>query len=249
MPLYKKPQDKATETATFRLTRREKQLLHYLAQRAELTATDWVRLMIAQGAAGLDEQPDLDALPARRKPGRPKKKRATARHLSQAAAAHPEAPVLAPAPQPAPKTQAPALAPQPAPETQAPPALSDAPLLSLGDLIAAFRAHFATRSEGTRAEFEEAIGFFLTPQHGAAILDERMPLHGFDAARLTGIRERMRTAELRFPRKNLYLTYLRMLFQFALRQGVTLPIVPTRDLAPLTAKEVSDAWPAPAPAG
>lgn|GEM_PF-5550711 len=245
MPLYKKPQDKATETATFRLTRREKQLLHYLAQRAELTATDWVRLMIAQGAAGLDEQPDLDALPARRKPGRPKKKRATAHHVPQATAAHPEAP--APAPQTAEPPQV-LPAPQPAPGPQAPPALSDAPLLSLGDLIAAFRAHFATRSEGTRAEFEEAIGFFLTPQHGAAILDERMPLRAFDAAHLANIREYMRTAELRFPRKNLYLTYLRMLFQFALRQGVTLPIVPTRDLAPLTAKEVSDAWPAPAPA-
>jgi len=113
-------------------------------------------------------------------------------------------------------------------------------------LAARFRSHSSGRAEGTRRDIDETIRFLTEKGEEGAIIPASTPLSGIDMSTLARARDRIRRADVRFPRKNLYLTYLRMLFQWAARQPeIDLDLPPEDLLRPLTAREVADAWPAP----
>jgi hypothetical protein len=192
MPIYKEAADKATETATFRLTRREKQLLDFLASAEHLTITDLLRRMIAERAERQGTLPDFDAAPFRRRPGRPRKiavQTPAVRHFE---------PVSSSVPAPMPTT--------PLPAGPATPSFSEPhPPMTFGMLTDSFRTHFASRAEGTRAEFEETLVFVKEHFSVDGLLKSDTPLQAIDGERLGRIRDRIRTADIRFPRKNLYL--------------------------------------------
>jgi len=116
---------------------------------------------------------------------------------------------------------------------------------TFGDLLERYRAAFVDRGEGARRELEETIAFVMEPvgASGSPVLSHDLPLAELTPARLTALREAVGLSGLRLSRKNLFLTYLRMMLHFALKQ-MELPadVNPGEDLRPFTAMEAGESW-------
>ena len=218
MSLYRNPGERASEAVTFRLTVNEKRLLDHLAFRAETTLTDLFRDLLAQRAREIEVE-ELPPEPVRRRPGRP---RQTPIAKKKAAPATPLTPVSVPGED------------------------VNAPMSTFGELVEGFRGSFSNRAEGTRKELEETIRYLRDNATLAALLPGNMPLVDLTSDKLASVRDAMKNMEMRFSRRNLYLTYLRMMFQWAIRQpDITLDIDPKTDLEAFSIKEISNAWPGP----
>ncbi len=200
------------------MTVNEKRLLDHLAFRAETTLTDLFRDLLAQRAREIEVE-ELPPEPVRRRPGRPRK---TPIETKTAVPATPLTPVSEP-------------------EEDV-----NAPMATFGELVEGFRGHFSDRAEGTRKELDEAIRYLRDNTALTALLRRNMPLSDLTSDRLASVRDAMKNMEMRFSKRNLHLTYLRMMLQWAMRQpDVTLNIDPKTDLEAFSIKEISNAWPGP----
>ena len=218
MSLYRNPGERASEAVTFRLTVDEKRLLDHLALAAGTTLTDLFRSLLAQRAREVEVE-ELLPEPVRRRPGRPRK---TPIAKKPAAPPTPLAPVVALAED------------------------VDAPMSTFGELIEGFRGHFSDRAEGTRTELEETIRFLWDNATLTALLRRNLPLSDLTSQKLASVRDAIKNMEMRFSKRNLHLTYLRMMLQWAVRQpDVTLNIDPNADMEAFSIKEISNAWPGP----
>lgn len=244
MANYRPPEVKATETVTFRLTLKERRLLGYLARIEGKTLTDLVRDLIAKRAAELEIH-DVPKPPPKRRPGRPKKPRKVAND-DPAPEALEEAPsVESGVEQPGNTAPMDGLVdfdedPQ-IPVTLVPP---EPPEMTIGDIIARFRNSFSHRAEGTKKEFEDAIAFFCHPGKGFPLLDIDTPVSALSSQLLSRVREGMKPLNLRVAKKNLHLTYLRMVLHWAVKEpGITLQANPALALSSFTISEIPESWP------
>ncbi|MBW2277622.1 MAG: hypothetical protein JRF63_09040 [Deltaproteobacteria bacterium] len=217
---FKRPGEKACESVTFRLTIDERSLLDHVAGIEGRTLTDLFRELLSTRAAELGIHDAPPPLP-RRGPGRPRK----------------------------PSAVLPAQSPRPAPIARD--AGSDQlrarrSAVTFAELIRRFEIHFADRSESTRAELAETIALVTDESAGEPLLARWMPLLEIGSDRLERIRDHLKDLELRVAQKNLHLTYLRMLFAFAVKEpDMDVDVVPEQDLAPLTARETGATWSVP----
>lgn len=256
MPIYKKPEDKAGETVTIRLTGDERRMLDHLAALDEMTLTDFLRNMIAKRAVELQVS-ELPPRKAKRRPGRPKMARPlTERETTSitppisaddvfhiAAVGNmleipPQAVDVGERTSIAPISQAPA----PVATNAMTSSISQYRMLSesslpsvFGDVIVRFRNSFVHRAEGTKRELEETITFLTGETGEGPILSLFMPLAEFTSERLVEVRQSIRDADVRLAKKNLYLTYLRMMLHFAVKEpDIDLRINPSRELPALS---------------
>lgn len=129
-----------------------------------------------------------------------------------------------------------------------PPAPALAPTFS--DIIDGFLEHFGDRGEGTRRELAETVDFLTAARDGGPILPREAAVAKIDSGGLAAARERIAALDLRMPRKNLYLTYLRMMLHFAVKQPGPRPAVnPVLDLEPFTLRELGSRPAPPATEG
>jgi hypothetical protein len=233
MPLYKRPEDRASETITIRLTLKERRMLDYLAHLEGKTLTDFLKGLIADRATALEvnEAPEL---PAGKRPGKAK------RFPAGGAARHAPPPVPAsPAPLPPP-------AASPMPDTAravAAPAVESVRPGSFHELVERFRETFAHRADGTRRELEETLEFLRSGRDGMPIIALETPLCTLTGELLLEIRKAVQSSDLRLAKKNLHLTYLRMMLHFGVKDpDIDLRINPARGLEPLTISEAPDSW-------
>jgi len=220
MSNYKAPEKKASETVTFRMTLGERKLLEHLAELENRSLTDMVRHLIASHAErnGIRELPPPKP---RRKPGRPSRAEA-ARLPTPAQEALPDAPQ--------------------APETAAaPPPVREK---TFGHLVAHFRKHYAGRADGTRKELEATLAFLTGEDGGEPLLPPDLPLEALTSEKLAEVREAMALTDLRLAKKNLHLTYLRMMMHFAVKEeAIAVTVNPAVDLKPFVLSEMPDSWP------
>ena len=232
MSMYRDPYTRASETVMFRLTLDEKRLLVHLAGLEEMTLTDLFRGMLHRraGEMGVFEIPPP---PPQRGPGRPRKKR-------DEATAQPGGVVRAIAQQRRYRETGPAVPP----EVELSPG---GDVVTFGDLVDGFEDHTSGREEGIRRDIGETMRLVMSRSGtGGPIISGDLPVCDITDETLNVVRERIRGADLRFPKKNLCLHYLRMMFQWGRKDPLfTLRLDSTEILPPLTAREVADAWPAP----
>ncbi|MBN2715640.1 MAG: hypothetical protein JXX14_07270 [Deltaproteobacteria bacterium] len=254
---YKESASRARETSTFRFTAYEKQLLAHLADLQGMTQTALIRSLLEDRASQLG----IDALPApqkKRRPGRPKME--PHRDTDKSALVEPvedeadtERPVaeLVSADRPAADRT---VAQRPIAKTEESArgvtarAVRESEVFAdtFGALIVQFQQSFRVRSEKMQHELENTIRFVTGVTGEMVLLPPEWLLADIDAPLLTDVRERIRDAEMRFPQKNLHLTYLRMMFNFAVKEGMVPEAVrPMETLRSFTAKEVADAFPLP----
>ncbi len=218
MAHYKHPEDRASETVTFRLTLDERRLLDHLAKREKRSRTDLVRHLLVARA----EQLGIDKLPVEpkiRRPGRPKKRRLEI----GASATEPATSIVQSTVDPV------------APRVEGP---------SFGDLVERFRSHFADRAEGTRKELEETIRFLSAGEEDTPLLPLDLHLSDLTSQKLRDVRGAMTRMNLRVAKMNLHLTYLRMMLHYAVKQpDIGLNVNPGLDLKPFTVSEVPNSWP------
>ena len=274
MPLYRSPEERASETVTIRLTIRERRMLDHLAKLEESTLTDFIRGLIFKRAdeLGVDEPPP--PIPKRR-PGRPKMKKRVAHpapstgDIEAPATVTEAAPPKLPTPSsfPAPSS----VIPPPPPddeildETLGPYEPPEEPLVevedeeiaipiqieapespdvpTVKDLIERFRETFAHRADGTKRELADTMDFFFSDKSGSPIISPSLPVEDLNSERLRSVREAVRTSELRLAKKNLHLTYFRMLLHFGVKErDFDIRVNPSRDLEPLTITESNEGW-------
>jgi hypothetical protein len=116
---------------------------------------------------------------------------------------------------------------------------------TFGDLAERYRAAFIDRGEGARRELDETIAFVmeLADPSASPILPRDLPLTALTPARLAAVREAVRTSGLRLSRKNLHLTYLRMMLNFALKQKeIPADLNPGDELRAFSAVEAGESW-------
>jgi hypothetical protein len=117
---------------------------------------------------------------------------------------------------------------------------------TIGDLIVRFQTFFRMRGEKMQMELENTVQFITGVSSDEVYLSPEQPLSDIDASFLAGLRDRVKDADIRFPQKNLHLTYLRMMFNYATKEGlVDNDLHPMETLRSFTAKEVADAFPLP----
>jgi hypothetical protein len=219
---YKDSGERARETATFRFTSYEKQLLAHLADVQGMTQTALIRALLAERADQLGIV-SLPEPPPRRKPGRPRK----------------VVPLVE-------ETEPDEITPEDLDISERLYVESNISTGTVGDLIVRFQTFFLIRGEKMQHELEETIRFITGITANEIFLSPGQPLSDIDAAFLTQLRERVKDADIRFPQKNLHLTYLRMMFNFAVKEAlVEADIQPMETLRSFTAKEVADAFPLP----
>ena len=232
MPIYKKPEEKAVETVTVRLTVDERRMLDHLAALDQVTLTDFFRGLIAKRAEerGIGEPPPR--MP-RRRPGRPKIKRPV--YVPPTVLAPETVESIQQYSQTQPPVQSTSQPPEPKEERTA------AAFLCFGDLTNRFRDSFAHRAEGTKRELEETISFLCRDAGGPAILPPTIPVADITPERLAEVRTAIRDSSVRLAKKNLYLTYLRMMLHFAVKEpDIDLRINPTRELPPFSIVESNE---------
>lgn len=218
---YKDSQFRAKETVTFRLTSYEKQLLGFLASEHQMTQTALIRSMLAERA----ERLGISTLPPpiqKRRPGRPKLNPV---EIEEVDIDKIEEDI---------DTDGRILVSQHVfPQT-------------FGALIVAFQRHFEVRGEKMQLELEETVRFVTGMLSKRVFISKDLSLSEIDNAFLNGVRDQIKDANLRFPQKNLHLTYLRMMFNFAVKEGkLGQEIQPMEVFRSFTAKEVADAFPLP----
>lgn len=268
MPIYKKPEEKAVETVTIRLTLDERRMLDHLSTVDEMTLTDFIRNMIAKRAAELNIAAPPPPRPKRR-PGRPKMKRPEPSSSIE--------PTTSTKPPPVARREEPRMSvSSTAPSSKIPPSPEAIPLQGqspentppevvplqgqnlenespvdafdfgkkktpavFGDLAARFRESFVHRADGTKRELEESIQFLCrASEERAPIIPLQLPLCELTAERLAEVRQAVRKADARLAKKNLYLTYLRMMLHFGVKASdIDLRINPSRELPPLSIVE------------
>lgn len=219
---YKNSGERAKETATFRFTSYEKQLLAHLANLQNMTQTALIRTLLAERADALDIQ-SLPAPEPRRKPGRPKKNRHEEDNVSLESASVDNGDDSARV-------------------------FNDDQVSkgTFGFLIVRFQEYFKMRSEKMQRELETTVRFVTGVGGTEALLASDLPLVFIDSTMLSSVRMRIQDADIRFPQKNLHLTYLRMMFNFGVKEEM-LPatVQPVEVFRSFTAKEVADAFPLP----
>ncbi len=269
MPIYKKPEDKAAETVTFRLTLDERRMLDHLSTVEQMTLTDLIRSLIAKRAEDLNIT-EVPPPKPRRRPGRPKSKKNTeevdvrepkeafrtasvfvtskadparlenypivdwsartepseSSYRSEAAEEEEDVVVQPVETEKIPHTSSPLFA-----EDEKPPVF--------GDLAFRFLKSFTHRAEGTKRELEETLKFLcLDGRDGRPIIPQDTPISALTGEYLAEIRLSIRDSEIRLAKKNLYLTYLRMMLHFGTKEpGFDLRINPSRELPPLSIVE------------
>jgi hypothetical protein len=220
MAHYKRPEDKASESVTFRLTVDERSLLDHVAQVEGVTLTDLFRELLGARAAeiGIHDAPPPQP---RRRPGRPRK-----RAVGQ-----------------------PVVSPGRASEARDDPARREKArrdAVTFGELVRRFEVHFSDRGESTRAELASTIALVTDDSGGEPLLASWTPLIEIGSQQLERIRDHLKELELRVAQKNLHLTYLRMMFAFAVKEpDIEVHVQPDADLAPLTAREAGATWSVP----
>ncbi len=240
MPIYKTPDERASESVTVRLTIAERQMLGHLAELEGKTLTDFFRDLIAKRAAELNVTEPPPPMP-RKRPGRPKKRPSASRS---------EAPWVTSAPpkEPAWTTSAPPpesynAEPDSPDAPAAPPPKSEEASGTFDELIARFRDSFSHRADGTRRELEETLDFLMRPTDKPPIIPVHFPVSRLTSEKLQEIRRTIQESGQRLAKKNLHLTYLRMMLHFAVKESdFELRVNPARDLAPLTIVESGDNW-------
>lgn len=239
MANFKSPDDRASETVTFRLTLEERRLLDHLAGLGQVTLTDLLRDLLRKEASrlGVEAVPEK---PPRRRRGRPKRR---AKELAEpwiGALETPRTLTLEP------KAEDGYEIPLPLYRAQAPRELTAPPENTLGDIVARFRKHFSTRAEGTRQELEETIRFLTSPSQegGPALLPLETTYEELTPERLKEMRNAMKDLTIRVAKKNLHLTYLRMMLHWAVKEpDIALEINPALQLKSFTLKELEGQWP------
>jgi hypothetical protein len=255
MPIYRKPEEKASETVTVRLTIHERRMLDHLASLEEKTLTDFLRGLIFKRAEELNITEPPPPKP-KRKPGRPKMKRAAA--------------LPKPTPSVEPEESAPPVASKPpavpTPSAPPPPVDDDIPIftappeespsfdqflspptapdqMTVRQLIERFKETFVHRADGTKQELKDAVAFFFSTQNGPPIIPPDLPVEALSSDRLKAVRDAVKESDLRFAKKNLHLTYLRMMLHFAVKEPeIKLRVNPSRVLEPLTIAESNEGW-------
>lgn len=219
MARYKNPEQRASETVTFRLTFEERRLLDFLAEAEQTSLTDLIRLLLKEHA----EKMGVAEVPASQAPtrtGKQKQKRRKQRMTPVAVA-------------------------DSTGTDQKPGAI--APVGGAGffrDLVSLFRENFSGRAEGTKKELEETILFLSDAIEGEPMLSFDTPLGELNSTRLRELRTAVIKSDVRFAKKNLHLTYLRMMLHFGVKQKVLgLNVNPSVCLSPLTMAEVPESWP------
>ncbi|MCU0664778.1 MAG: hypothetical protein MUC50_20950 [Myxococcota bacterium] len=241
MPRYVSLEKRASCTVTFRLTVDERRLLEHLAQVLGVSQTDLVRELLRGKAVALG----LESVPSKPRPrrGRP---RGVAKDAPALGDALPLAGTTAlRLTEESPRVEA---APMSAAVGLEIPIIVEhdqraeqRPEPTVAALVQAFREHFSSRAEGTRRELDEALRFF-TAKSGAMdpLLHPDMLLSRLEPSVLSQVRERVRAWDERVARKNLHLTYLRMMLQFGARDArFGLAPTLTESIQPLTAIEVA----------
>ena len=281
MPLYRSPEEKASETVTVRLTMRERRMLEHLAELEGMTLTDFIRYLIFKRADELSISEPPPKAPKRR-PGRPKSKKPAVPRPSQPPMIEVAIPI--PAVIPPPGTLAP---PRPTPlslssnndeeevvildavlEEALPeesliedddemipvevvteidfdePEPEDEPeRMTVQEVIERFKETFVYRADGTKRELNDAMEFFFSSKNGPPIISPMLSAESLTSERLQGVRRAVKDSELRLAKKNLHLTYLRMMLHFAVKEpDIRLRVNPSRDLEPLTITESKDNW-------
>ncbi|MCP4197174.1 MAG: hypothetical protein GY762_08490 [Proteobacteria bacterium] len=220
MARYKNPEERASETVTFRLTFEERRLLGYLADAEQLSLTDLIRFLLTEHAEkmGVVEVP---ASPAQTRPGKQRQKKRKQR-----------------------------MVPVPAADSNGRENNKTSMNASVGgasffrDLVSLFREHFSGRAEGTKKELEETILFLCDDGEGDPMLSCGTPLGELTSTKLKDVRTAVMKSDIRLAKKNLHLTYLRMMLHFGVKQKVLgLDVNPTVCLSPLTMAEVPESWP------
>jgi hypothetical protein len=231
MSNYKHPEKKASETVTFRLTLWERRLLGHLAELEKKSLTDLVRFLLLRHAdqLGVDELPEPKP---KRRPGRPRKLR----------------PMSVPPPVPIMLEAEELLSQPPVPIILEAEELLPLPIevedelgvMVFGDLVELFRVHFARRAEGTKKELESTIDFLTVGAGGQGpLLPRVLPLTQLTSAKLEAVRAEMAAKDIRLAKKNLHMTYLRMMMHFAVKEeAIALQVNPALDLKPFTLGEV-----------
>ncbi|MBN2530302.1 MAG: hypothetical protein JXR76_28190 [Deltaproteobacteria bacterium] len=224
MTNYKDSASRARETATFRFTAYEKQLLAHLAELQGMTQTALIRALLAERADTLGVM-ELPEPPPKRKPGRPKKIIAVQEMDTELDDK---------------------LALEDLDISERVYAAANVEKHTFGTLIVQFQEAFRIRGEKMQHELESTIRFVTGITGEEVLIPPQWLLSDIDALLLQDVRERIKHAELRFPQKNLHLTYLRMMFNYAVKEGLLAEECrPIDTLRSFTAKEVADAFPLP----
>ena len=117
---------------------------------------------------------------------------------------------------------------------------------TFGELVVRFQTFFQIRGEKMQHELESTVRFITGVSGNQMYINPGQPLDDIDAPFLADLRERVKDADIRFPQKNLHLTYLRMMFNYAVKEGlIGNDLQPMETLRAFTAKEVADAFPLP----
>jgi hypothetical protein len=254
----KKISQKAVETVTFRLTQKEKRLLEYVASVENKTNTDLIKDLVLEKAEELNIK-ELPPLPIKKRPGRPKKIRAdktdAASHtelietdyreneknfksVKEEAAKKSEIAIVSES----------VISPQQTnPENSTDTVISTVKTaekgpLSLDYLATAFKNHFASRSEGTKRELKDALDYLIYNNNLNEFVTASMQLNELNEQHLAALRTSLKDAVLKFSKKNLYLTYLRMMLQWGMKKGYLKEMDLNSCLKGFSAREVADAW-------
>lgn len=231
MTYYRHPDERASETVTFRLTLKERRLLDAVAAREQKTLTDLIRHLLTVRADELGVS-ELDGAERGPSPGRARKRTSVAKSETGTLTASSGEEMSSPAQESATDTPPPTANEESAAGSR------------IRDLVERFREHFKGRAEGTRRELDETIEFLTTNQEGEVLLPMETPLGELSSTRLKEIRDDMMKVDLRVAKKNLHLTYLRMMLHFAVKhRDIDLDINPALDLRPFTLSEIPEAWP------
>jgi predicted DNA-binding protein len=115
------------------------------------------------------------------------------------------------------------------------------------DLATRFKIYFKIRSDKMQKELEETINFVTSryDSNSEPIFPFSLTLENISTEFLHNARERLKNAPIKFPQKNLHLNYLRMMFNYGLKENLVSNINPSIHLRTFSAKEVADAFPPP----
>ena len=227
MPLSRKTNEKASETVTFRLRRNEKLLLNHLASLENTTLTGLVRSMLISKAKELDVT-SLPTSQPRRKPGRPSNIANTVKKTMEVISTVQRTHIS--------QTSSVKECLQSDLQTE----------ITFGDLTSMFQESFLGRAEGTRRELAETVNFLKHGFNGGELISMQIPLSQLTLAHLDQARISMKTIDIRLSKKNLHLTYLRMMLHFAIKQpDIVMHVNPAINLKPFTLKELAKSLPGP----
>ncbi len=221
MANYKKPEERASHTVTFRLTLKERQLLDGLAKQEKKSLTGLLRFLLVDRATRLDLLDELQDSPQRPTPPSD-----PAKSIGRATD-HPVQPPV-----------------QPTVATESVISTRPAESVTFGDLILRFSKTYSGRAEGTQKELRETIDFLCSRESPGPLIDQATVLDEITTDTLVKMRESVKMLDMRLAKKNLHLTYLRMMLHWATKQdNVSIKANPARDLKPFTLSELPNAWP------